>query len=102
VNLNVVTTGLVPLVIGSIETFVHSVVLNGIPDSLAGGTATLTLQDPAGNQTILAASIVGSVAQATWTVTAPVGNWTRAWTWTDANGVHQVSRPIPFSVVTSP
>ena len=106
-----VTTGTNPLIIGSVETFVPRVDLNGLPDTLVGGSASLAIKDPNGNTTTYTATYgtppgepasFGSVWYVTWTVVAPVGNWSRAWTWTDVNGIHQVSPPIPFVVESSP
>jgi len=97
------TTGLRDFAIGSVEKFVLSVDLNGLPNSLAGGSATITFADPAANlYGPFAASIVGDDAQYTFMIIGPSGGWARSWTFTDANGVHQVSLPIPFDVVSSP
>ncbi len=101
-NTALVTTGLTPLVIGSVERFQLQAYLNALPWLLDGGTVLLTISDPFGVQTIIVASIIGNGAQATWTVVGPAGNFTRAWTVTDANGVKQKSRPIVFSVTASP
>ena len=101
-NTGVVTTGLVPLTIGSVETFQLVVDLNGLPHSLSAGTASLTFSDPNGNQTTYGATIPGDDALVTYTIIGPPGSWKRAWTWTDSVGVHQVSQSIPFAVVSSP
>jgi hypothetical protein len=103
-NTGVVSTGLVPLTIGSVEKFQDKPLLNELPWDLTGGSASLILSNPAGAQTTIAATIVpgGYGATANWTVIAPAGNWLRAWSLTDASGRHQVTLPIPFVVIASP
>ena len=76
--------------------------LNGLPHSLSGGMASLSFKDPSGNVTAFGASIRGTDAFVSWTVIGPQGQWTRAWAWTDAAGLVQVSAPIAFAVTTSP
>ncbi len=60
------------------------------------------MTDPNGGSHSYAGTILGGCGFVTWTVIAPVGNWTRAWSVTDAQGRHQVSRPIVFTVIQSP
>ena len=101
-NVQVVTTGLVPLTVNSVDRFELSGFLNGIPWVLTGGTVNLLLVDSLGGTYTFPATIAGGTASYTWTVTTPVGLWYRAWDVTDQNGLRQVTRPIPFDVVTSP
>jgi hypothetical protein len=102
INTSQVTTGLAPLVIGSVDTFQQDPKLNRLPWDLTGGTATLTLQDPNGVQTVLSAQVLGFGAKVAWTVAGAIGTWTRAWTLIDGSGLKQVSRPRPFVVTGSP
>lgn len=102
-NTQLVTTGLVPLCVGSSEVFQARSDLDGLYWDLTGGTATLTLVDPGGNSVNVPATIGPDGApKAPWTVTGPAGDWRRAWRLQDASGVVQVSRPIAFTVVVSP
>jgi hypothetical protein len=101
-NDSLATTGLIPLCIGSVETFQEQPWLDGLPWNLAGGTVSLKLADPVGNTYTIPATVSGYTATATWTVIGPVGNWARAWQNQDASGIIQVSRPICFSVISSP
>jgi hypothetical protein len=102
-NTALVTTGLVPLTIGSVEKFQHQGFINSLPWDLRGGTVSLNMLDPNGGSYSYPATIqADGTVFVQWTVIAPVGNWTRAWVVTDANTVHQVSRAIIFSVVQSP
>ena len=101
-NSTYTTTGLQQIAIGSVETFQLSADLNGVPWILDGGTVTLTLADPTGAQTTIAATIQGGGAIATWTVAGPVGSWARSWTVIDSIGRKQVSLAIGFAVVSSP
>ncbi len=104
-NVRLVTTGLVPLVTGSYEDFVLSPFLNGLPWDLTGGSVQLVIADPAANLFSYSATIVGYGARQTWAVPAAFaspGSWSRAWVITDAQGRHQVSRPIVFEVIGSP
>ena len=103
-NNTLVTTGLIPLTIGSTETFQLSPFLNGLPWPLLGGTINLLLTDPQGNNYNFPAGVLGTGygASFTWLVAPPTGTWTRAWKVVDANGVIQVSRPIVFNVISSP
>ncbi len=101
-NTALVTTGILPLTIGSTETFEVQAALNGLPWDLTAGTASLILSDPTGAKTTISATISGSTARAPWTVVTPIGTWVRAWSVTDASGVKQVSRPIVFTVIDSP
>jgi hypothetical protein len=97
-----VTTGLVPLCVGSAEAFVLKARLDGVPWDLTGGSASLLLTDPAAGSHTVAATITGGVARASWTVQDPTGTWLRAWDVTDASSRRQVSRPIAFVVQDSP
>jgi hypothetical protein len=97
-----VTTGLIPLTIGSTQTFQCDPLLNGLPWDLSNGSALLILADPSGNETIITATVIGVGATASWTVVGPAGTWVRAWQLTDSTGLIQVSQPIPFAVVSSP
>jgi hypothetical protein len=101
-NTRLVTTGLVPLIIGSQETFQLKPLLNGLPWDLTGGTVTLILLDPTGAQTTISGTIAGRGATAPWTVTGPVGNWTRCWHVSDGSGLVQYSQPLVFTVSSSP
>lgn len=101
-NTQITTTGLVPLCLGSQETFELRPILGGLPWLLQGGTVTLSLADPQGNVTVIAATVGAYNALAPWTVAGLVGGWTRAWTVTDSTGLKQVSRPIAFDVLSSP
>ncbi len=101
-NTSLVTTGLSPLTIGSVEVFELSSELNCLPWDLAGGTVTLTIRDPLGNQTIYPATISGFQATVTWQVVLPEGTWTRSWKVIDASGITQVSQPLVFTVTASP
>jgi hypothetical protein len=102
VDNRLVTTGLVPLCVDSAELFVLRPRLDGLPWDLTGGSATLLLTDPDGSPSTVAATIVSGQPRAAWTVADPVGTWLRAWEVTDSAGVHQVSRPICFTVIDSP
>jgi len=102
VNTSLVTTGLVPLVISSVETFQLSSFLNGLPWDLTGGSVTIYFLDPAGVATNFPATIVGPGATYNWMVISPPGTWTRAWLVIDALGRKQKSRPIVFTVTQSP
>ena len=102
-NTSLVTTGQIPLTLGSVQQFVLGAFQNGLFWNLAGGIVNLIIAAPNGAETIIPATITNGVASAQWTVTAPIGTgWTRAWQCTDASGVYQVSQPIVFSVVSSP
>ncbi len=100
-NIKQVTTGLVPLAIGSDEVFQLQGILDALPWDLTGGTVSVVLSDPTGALTTIAATILGRGAQASWTVVAPVGRWSRTWQIEDSTGLHQVSLPIPFDVVSA-
>lgn len=101
-NTALVTTGVIPLVVGSVETFQLQGFLDALPWNLAGGTVSLRLADPLGNVTTIPAAISGGCALATWTVVSPAGRWVRDWVITDASLVHQVSQAIIFDVVDFP
>ncbi len=101
-NTGVVTTGLLPLTIGSVESFEQQANLNSLPWDLTAGTVSLLMTDPNGTSYSYPATISGGCSQVTWTVVGPVGVWLRAWSTTDSNGIKQVSRPIPFIVASSP
>jgi hypothetical protein len=102
-NTSLVTTGLFPLTIGSVETFIMQGFLDGLPwQEIQGGTVSLIVADPAGNQTTYAAAISGSTAKVNYAIAAPVGNWTRCWSIVDSLGRVQRSRPIVFTVMASP
>ena len=101
-NNALVTTGLLPLTIGSTETFQEQPFLDGVPWNLAGGIVSLLLTDPNGVKYTIPATVSGYTATANWTVIGPTGNWVRAWQNQDASGIIQISRPIIFSVVSSP
>jgi len=96
------TTGLIPLTIGSMETFQLQAYKNRLPWDLTGGSAQLLLADPTGSLTTINATIVGQGAQANWTVGGLSGTWARAWKVTDSSGIVQISRPIAFAVISSP
>lgn len=101
-NNALVTTGVQPLTIGSTELFVARAILNGVPWELTGGIARLLLSDP--NNVLLAINAVGELGGATapWTVTGPVGTWVRAWRLQSVDGIVQYSRPLTFTVISSP
>jgi hypothetical protein len=101
-NSTLVTTGLVPLTIGSLETFVLQAFNNGLPWDLTGGSATVLMADPQGGSHSYTAAISGSTARISWTVLPIPGDWRRCWDVTDGSGTRQVSRPIPFTVISSP
>ena len=101
-NVTWTTTGLSPLCIGSTEKFQVSAFLDGVFWDLTGGSAILILSDPNGNKTSYTATIFGGGAFYVWTMAGTPGTWLRAWSLQDAQGVVQVSRPIAFSVISSP
>lgn len=96
------TTGLLPFTIGSTKLFQANPYFNGLPWDLSGGSATLRLTDPLGNQFALAAQIVGGGAQVSWTVVGPQGLWLAAWDLTDIQGRRRIQRPRAFQVISSP
>ena len=97
-----VTTGLEPICIGSMETWQVQPWLNGVPWNLAGGSATLKLTDPNGVNTSFAGTISGGGAFYVWTVIGPAGTWVRSWTLTDSTGLVQVMAPEAMVVISSP
>jgi hypothetical protein len=102
-QVGLVTTGLAPLCIGSVETFVHLGYLNGLAWNLTGGSASLLMTDSQGNQYTYPSTIgADGVARVVWTVAAPAGQWVRAWKATDSTGLTQVSKSITFVVASSP
>ena len=107
-NTSLTTTGLKPQTIGSVRTFLWSANLNGLAWDISGGSATLILQDPNGNQTIIAGTIDsgGYSARAHWVVTAPAGNWTLSWKVQDAAmalaGTYENSVAVTFEVQATP
>jgi hypothetical protein len=101
-NTSLVTTGLIPLCVGSQELFQLQATLDGLPWSLVGGSVTLNLKDPTGSVTAITATISGGTVTAGWTVTSVTGTWTRSWTAVDSTGLTQVSRPLQFVVISSP
>lgn len=101
-NSNIATVGLVPLTIHSTEVFELRPTLDGAPWQLTAGTGNLILADPNGNLTTIACTILDFAATAAWTVVGPVGNWFLCFDITDSQGIRQVTRPVPFAVVSSP
>lgn len=101
-NTGIVTTGILPLIVGSVEVFQLQAFADVLPWNLAGGTVTLNLIDPNGAVYSYPATISGGSVRVTWTVLNVTGTWRRSWTITDSSGVHQVSRPIVFEVQSSP
>ncbi len=101
-NNSINTTGLIPITVRSTEKFELSAFLNGQQWVLTGGTVNLLLSDPSGNLTTISATPSGVSASALWTVPNTPGAWLRAWDVTDASGIRQVSRAIPFTVISSP
>lgn len=101
-NTTLVTTGLVPLVIDSVETFQLKPFLNKVPWQIGGGSVTLYILDPNGMLTSFSATVAAFTALASYTVIGPAGTWSRAWKVTDSHGRVQKSRPIPFAVTQSP
>lgn len=101
-NTGVVTIGLIPLVIGSSKIFQLKATLDGVFWDLTGGTVTLTLKSPAGDILPIGTQIINGVAQASWRVISPVGQWTRAWSAIDSNGIPENSEPIVFNVIGYP
>lgn len=103
-NTNLVTTGITPYTVGSVERFQLQAFRNGLPWPLQanGATVTLLVKDPDGTVTTYNPTVVGTGAYYDWTVPDdPVGDFTRAWRIVDGATV-QVSRPIAFSTVESP
>lgn len=98
----VVTTGPDPMTVGSSKVFQLRPVLDGLPWSLAGGSANLILSDPAGGITTLMGTVTQFGATASWTVAPTPGRWSRTWQATDASGTVEYSVPIPFDVITAP
>lgn len=96
------TTGILPLTVGSVYTFEHQGILNGLGWDLTGGSASLLMTAPDGSAYTYAASISGGNAFYTWTALNIPGTWVLAWSVTDADNRHQVSRPIVFEVMVSP
>ncbi len=110
-NTTLVTTGLFPVCVGSVETFCLSATLNLLPWNLVGATVSLVVADPSGGQTTYVATYgvppgapvgFGSCWYVAYAVTAPAGDWRRSWQIVDVLGIRQVGQPIPFTVVTSP
>ncbi len=97
-----ITTGLIPLTVGSTQLFEAAPFLDGLPWDLSGGSASLILADPTGALTTIPATIIGFGCTAAWTVAAPIGTWVRAWRLTSADGITQYSEPITFGVISSP
>lgn len=103
-----------PFVIGSVEEIVFDGWLNGLPWNVAGGSVTLYVVDPNGNQTSYAMAIdaEGYAARYNYTVVGPASisvagdlllpPWRLAFLAVDANGVTQKSRPVAFNVLSSP
>lgn len=101
-NATLNTTGLTPLVVGSVEKFQLQAFTNNLPWDLTGGTVNLLVADPSGTVTTYPATIAGGGAYYNFTIVGPAGSWARAWSCVDSSGIKQISRPIPFNVVTSP
>lgn len=97
-----VTTGIRPLTIGSVELFQAQPFLNQLPWDWTGGTVQLLMTDPNGNNYTFPATVQNMGAVFQWTVTGPVGAWVRAWKVVDAQGRKQISLPIVFNVISSP
>jgi len=96
-------TGVRPLIVGSIEPFQAQPYYGDLPWDITGGSALLHIKDPTGAvQTYTATILTGGSVRYPWTVANPVGDWTRAWDLTDAQGRHQITPPIFFTVATSP
>lgn len=90
------------LTVGSTELFQLIATLDGNVWNITGGTVTLILADPNGNETsITASSVYDGGAQAPWMVLNTPGVWKRAWK-VVAGGITQYSEPITFTVVSSP
>lgn len=97
-----VTTGIAPLVIGAGTTFTLVPFKDLIAWALTGGSGNLLLKDPNGMPYTLPATIALFSATVNWTVIAPAGTWTRAWSITDGTGLTLISKPISFTVTASP
>ncbi len=96
------TTGLVPLAIGSVETFQLSARLNGLPWNLTGGSATVSFLGPNGETSSHAATVNRTGATLSYTVVGGEGTWSMCWLVEDASGRIQKSLPILFAVTASP
>jgi hypothetical protein len=101
-NTTLVTTGLVPLTVGSVEQFQLDAVLDGLHWDLTGAAVNLLMTDPLGNSYNFIAAVQNQGAVYAWVVPNVPGTWVRAWKVVDALGRTQVSRPIVFTVVSSP
>ncbi len=101
------TTEIDPLVAGATEVFAALNILlqnDAVPPvaapwDLTGGSATLKLTPSGGAApTVLVCAIAtNNVTAPAWTVNTP-GLWARTWTFTDAFGFVQVTKPLPFQV----
>jgi len=101
-NTSLVTTGITPVAVGSMQVFQASPVLNGQPWDLTGGSANLLMTDPVGGTYDIIATVIGFGAAASFTIPNVVGSWVRAWKLTDATGLVEYSLPITMNVVASP
>lgn len=89
--------------VGSTEIFESTFLKDGILWDMTGATVRLKFADPNGAISIFAAfnTYLGG-AQVSWTVPNIPGRWIRAWDITDSAGIRQVSKPMPFDVISSP
>lgn len=101
-NSALVTTGNLPIAVGSQQTFQVNPSLNGDPWDLSGGSARLLMTDPTGQAYDLAATVIGVGATCNFTIPNVPGTWVRAWKLTDSTGLVEYTLPITFSVVVSP
>ena len=97
-----VTTGIRPLTINSDYTFVGKAMAGGLPWDLTGGTATLLLEDPAGQLLSLPGTITGGTPRRGWRATGPVGTWIFSWDLTDAQGRRGISQRLVKDIISSP
>ena len=101
-NSSLVTTGIIPYTVGSVERFQLAPTLHGLPWALASATLLLTAPDGTGYSLAATVASGGYEIYRDWTVIGPVGTWVRAWQVVGLNAVLQTSRPITMEVITSP
>lgn len=102
-NNRIVTTGLLPMTVGSMKSFQLDAKLDGLPWDLTGATATVRLNDPNDNLSVVTATVEPPCkAIADWEVPNVPGTWSLAWDVTDSTGRREISLPFLFTVVNSP
>lgn len=97
-NTTLVTTGIIPLTVGSIYRFQPSFVANGLPWNV--DSATFLVKDANGTTTTYPMMVSGSSAYYDWTVPS-AGEWTYAFKGIK-NGTIQISRPYAMTTIDSP